>query len=177
MAINHPAAAALKAKFPDVAFRGSDFKGDAQIVVPRAHLLAVVKFLMEDPALHYNMLSDVTCVDYLNYPGAPKEGRFGMVYIFNSIPDQAGEGAPRLILRVFLDEAALEVDSLVPLYFGAEWMEREVFDMFGIKFRGHPDLRRILTWDGFKAFPLRKDYPVTGRGEREDYSIITRDSA
>ena len=84
---------------------------------------------------------------------------------------------PRLILRAFLEENDLEIDSLVPLYFGAEWIEREVYDMFGIKFRNHPDLRRILTWDGFKAHPLRKDYPVTGRGEREQYSILTRDSA
>jgi NADH-quinone oxidoreductase subunit C len=124
------------------------------------------------------MLSDITAVDYLNYPGAPRNGRFGLVYIFNSIPTAAaGEGTPRLILRVFLDETEIDVDSLVPLYAGAEWMEREVYDMFGIKFKNHPDLRRILTWDGFKAHALRKDYPVTGRGEREQYPILARDSA
>jgi NADH-quinone oxidoreductase subunit C len=89
----------------------------------------------------------------------------------------AGVGSPRIILRVFLNEADLEVESLVPLYFGAEWMEREVYDMFGIRFKNHPDLRRILTWDGFKFHPLRKDYPVTGRGEREQYPILARDSA
>ena len=65
----------------------------------------------------------------------------------------------------------------MPLYAGAEWLEREVYDMFGIKFRYHPDLRRILTWDTFTANPLRKDYPVTGKGEREDYPILTRESA
>jgi NADH-quinone oxidoreductase subunit C len=63
------------------------------------------------------------------------------------------------------------------LYAGAEWLEREVYDMFGIRFVNHPDLRKILTWDGFKAFPLRKDYPVTGKGEREQYPILSRESA
>jgi NADH-quinone oxidoreductase subunit C len=178
MAINHPAAAKLKEKFPSLPLKGAEFKGDTQIIVPKTALIDVVTFLKNDPALNYNMLSDVTAVDYLNYPGAPKDARFGLVYIFNSIPvGTPGEGAPRLILRVFIDEPDLEVDSLVPLYFGAEWMEREVYDMFGIKFRNHPDLRRILTWDGFKAHPLRKDYPVIGRGEREKYPILARDSA
>jgi NADH-quinone oxidoreductase subunit C len=177
MSIDHPAVPALKAKFPGVAFKGSDFKGDVQIVLPRERLLEVVTFLKQDAALNYNMLSDISCVDYLNFSGAPREGRFGLVYILNSIPAQGGAGTPRLILRVFLDEPALEVDSLTPLFFGAEWLEREVFDMFGIKFKGHPDLRRILTWDGFKAHPLRKDYPVTGRGERENYPVVERDSA
>jgi NADH-quinone oxidoreductase subunit C len=178
MPINHPAAARLKEKFPNIGLKGAEFKGDTQIIVPKANFFEVVKFLKEDPALNYNMLSDVTAVDYLNYPGAAKDGRFGVVYIFNSIPmGTAGEGSPRLILRVFLDEHDLEVDSLVPLYFGAEWIEREVYDMFGIKFRNHPDLRRILTWEGFKAHALRKDYPVTGRGERDQYPILSRDSA
>lgn len=171
MAIDHPAAAKLKEKFPGIGLKGSEFRGQVQIAVPKTHLTEVVSFLKSEPTLGYDMLSDVTCVDYLHYPGA--QDRFGLVYIFNSISG----GSPRLTLRVFLNEPDLEVDSLVPLYAGAEWMEREVYDMFGITFKGHPDLRRILTWDGFKAFPLRKDYPVTGRGEREDYPILSRDSA
>jgi NADH-quinone oxidoreductase subunit C len=177
MAIHHPAAAKLKERFPAIPLTGAHFKGDTQIVVPMASLTEVVTFLKNEPTLHYNMLTDLTCVDYLNYPGAPKEGRFGLVYIFTSVPPAGGEGTPRLILRVFLNEDDLAVDSLVPLYAGAEWLEREVFDMFGIKFRHHPDLRRILTWDTFAAHPLRKDYPVTGQGEREQYPILTRDSA
>ncbi len=177
MPLNHPAIAKLKAQFPAIKFRGSEFKGATQIIIPVAHFFAVVTFLKADPALNYNMLSDVTAVDYLNYPGTTKDGRFGLVYVLNSINMAGGDGAPRLILRVFLDESPIEVDSLVPLYAGAEWLEREVFDMFGIKFVHHPDLRRILTWDTFGAHPLRKDYPVTGRGERENYPILTRDSA
>jgi NADH-quinone oxidoreductase subunit C len=178
MPIAHPAAAALKARFPAAGLKGAEFRGDTQIIVPKDLLLPVVNFLKSDPTLNYNMLSDVTAADYLNYPGAPKEGRFGLVYIFNSIPLNAGgTPAPRLILRVFLDDANLEVESLVPIYAGAEWLEREVFDMFGIRFKNHPDLRKILTWDGFKATPLRKDYPVTGKGERDNYPILSRESA
>jgi NADH-quinone oxidoreductase subunit C len=177
MAIDHPAAAKLKAQFPNAGLKGAQFRGDTQIIVPREQLVAVVTFLKNEPSLNYNMLADVTAVDYLNYPGTPKDGRYGLLYIFNSIPLQAGEGSPRLILRVFLNEPNVEVDSLVPLYAGAEWMEREVYDMFGIKFKNHPDLRRILTWDGFKAHPLRKDYPVIGRGERDAYPVLSRESA
>jgi NADH-quinone oxidoreductase subunit C len=104
----------------------------------------------------------------------------------------------RLWLKVFLtperstkpgegeyrDEDALEqgdpglvLESVTGIWPGAEWMEREVYDMFGIVFRGHPDLRRILTWNGFNSRPLRKDYPLRGVGEREDYPIVTRESA
>ncbi len=176
MAIDHPAAGVLKAKFPGMGLKGSAFRGDVRVIVPRAGLVEVVRALKETAGLNYNMLSDVTCVDYLNYAGGPKEGRFGLVYVFNSIAMGGGAGRPRIILRVFLNEPELEVESLVPLYAGAEWLEREVWDMFGIKFKNHPDLRRILTWEGFKFHPLRKDYPVTGRGERESYPIMTRDS-
>ncbi len=171
MAISHPAAAKLKERFPDMSLKGTEFKGDTQIVIPAESLIEIVTYLKNDPALGYNMLSDITAVDYLNYSNA--KDRFGLVYVLNSVD----VGAPRLILRVFLNEPELSVDSLVPVFAGAEWIEREVFDMFGIKFKGHPDLRRILTWDGFKAHPLRKDYPVTGQGERENYQTLTRDSA
>lgn len=171
MPLSHPAAAKLKEKFPSLGLKGAEFRGQVQIAVPRDSLIDVVTFLKDEPSLAFDFLADISCVDYLGYPGA--RDRFGLTYILGA----TGKELPRLILRVFVNEPDLEVDSLVPLYAGAEWMEREVFDMFGIRFRGHPDLRRILTWDGFKAHPLRKDYPVTGKGERENYPILTRDSA
>jgi NADH-quinone oxidoreductase subunit C len=179
MAIDHPAIPRLKARFPQLPLKGAQFKGDTQVVIPKDSLLDVVTFLKTDPLLNYNFLSDISAVDYLNFPGAPKDGRFGLVYILSSIPDKPADnpGGPRLILRTFLSEPTLEIESLVPLYAGAEWMEREVFDMFGIKFLHHPDLRRILTWDAFQSFPLRKDYPVTGKGEREQYPVLTRQSS
>ncbi len=172
MAMDHPAIGPLKAKFPETKFQGAEFRGQLQVIVPDDKLLDVVRFIKNDAALQYDMLADVTCVDYLNYPGW-KLPRFGMVYIFNSVKAES----PRLTLRVFFDNPDMELPSLVPLYAGAEWLEREVYDMFGIQFVGHPDLRRILTWDGFKPHPLRKDYPVTGMGERENYPVINRESA
>jgi len=92
----------------------------------------------------------------------------------------------RLSLKVFLDpsidtsgiepDPALELDSVTDIWPVAEWPEREVYDMFGIRFRNHPDLRRILMWRDFPAHPLRKDYPLRGRGERETYRVVERDS-
>ncbi len=83
----------------------------------------------------------------------------------------------RLWIKCFVNDPDPEVPSATAVWAGADWMEREVFDMFGVVFAGHPDLRRILTWDGFEANPLRKDYPIRGRGEREDYSVVVRGSA
>jgi NADH-quinone oxidoreductase subunit C len=116
------------------------------------------------------MLVDVTCVDYVHYRDA--RHRFGLVYLLCNT-----ETAARLTVRVFLDEGHTEVESLVPLWESANWLEREVWDMFGIRFVGHPDLRRILLPEAFAAFPLRKDYPLQGRGERHNFPVITRGQA
>ena len=95
--------------------------------------------------------------------------------------------SPLLIVKTMLNPSAdtagitedpsLVLPSVTDLWPGAEWTEREVFDMFGIRFENHPDLRRILTWEKYPAHPLRKDYPLRGRGERDDYRVIERDSA
>ncbi len=110
----------------------------------------------------------MTCVDYLNYRDA--QDRFGLVYLLASTVT-----TERLTVRVFLNEPELAIASVVPLWEGANWLEREVYDMFGIKFAGHPDLRRILMPDEFEAYPLRKDYPLQGRGERHNFPVLTRD--
>jgi NADH-quinone oxidoreductase subunit C len=189
-AIEHTALTPLKEKFPATKFLVAEFRDTVTVVVPREDLRAVATFLRDDHALRYEMLAEVNGVDYLNYPGASH--RFAVNYGLTSVSRNE-----RLWLKVFLDperdtapgtaprdekvveegDPGLKVDSLAPVWAGAEWMEREVYDMLGIIFLGHPDLRRILTWNGFGSYPHRKDYPLRGVGERERYQIVTREGA
>jgi NADH-quinone oxidoreductase subunit C len=179
--LDHPTLPRVKAAFPDVQFLASEFRGQTTLVVPREHAHRVLRFLRDDPECDYNFLSDVTGVDYLGYP-SKQPGRFAVVYLLVSYPHNR-----RLTVKVYLDpsretsgievDPALEVDSVTSIWPGAEWREREVYDMYGIRFRNHPDLRRILLWKDYPAHPLRKDYPLRGRGEREKYKIVQRDEA
>jgi NADH-quinone oxidoreductase subunit C len=146
--------------------------GQVYITVPPGRLLDVMFFLRDDPATRFNQLVDVTCVDHLHYPKPPSRERYGITYGLLSLA--LGH---RLWVKCFVSDPDPQAPSVTSVWRGADWMEREVYDMFGIRFTGHPDLRRILTWEGFPAFPLRKDYPLRGRGERENYPVITRSSA
>jgi NADH-quinone oxidoreductase subunit C len=178
---SHPALSPLKAAFPDVKMQATAFRGQVTLSVPAASVHDVLRFLRDDPSCDYGMLLDVGGVDYLGYP-APQPGRFAVVYHLVSLRTNT-----RLRVRTFLspsldttgvaDDPALYVDSAADLWPAAEWAEREVFDMFGIRFRGHPDLRRILMWKEYPAHPLRKDYPLRGRGEREHYQRLSRETA
>jgi NADH-quinone oxidoreductase subunit C len=143
---------AVQAEFPEL--RWSVFRDQTRAVVPRDALAAVLKSLRE--ARGFDLLVDITCVDYLNYRGA--EDRFGLVYLLANTATNE-----RLTLRLFLNEPDLSVPSAVPLWEGANWLEREVWDMFGIRFDGHPDLRRLLLYEEFEGHPLRKDYPINRR--------------
>jgi len=154
---------ALNAAFPGL--RWSEFRADHRVVVARDSVFALLKFLRDSGG--FNLLVDITCVDYLNYRDA--EDRFGLVYLLANATTNE-----RLTVRTFVNEPDLTVPSAVPLWEGANWMEREVWDMFGIHFEGHPDLRRILLPDEFTAFPLRKDYPLQGRGERHNFPVLHR---
>jgi NADH-quinone oxidoreductase subunit C len=146
----------------------SEFRGDTRVVMEKDKLFAAMRVLKEQRG--FDLLVDVTCVDYLTYRDAPD--RFGLVYLLASTRTNE-----RLTVRVFLNEPDLTVPSLTPLWSGANWLEREVYDMFGIRFDGHPDLRRILMPDEFTAFPLRKDYPLQGRGERHNFPRLARAEA
>jgi NADH-quinone oxidoreductase subunit C len=143
----------------------SEFRGQTRVVVPRKELFDLLRMLKE--RLGFDMLVDVTCVDYL-YSRDAKD-RFGLVYLLANT--QTNE---RITVRSFVNDSDATVASAVPLWEGANWMEREVWDMFGIRFDGHPDLRRILLPETFEAFPLRKDYPLQGRGERHNLPVIQR---
>jgi len=145
----------------------SEFRGMRRIVVPREKLFEVLQFLKDECG--FDMLVDITCVDYLTYPRPPKWGRFGLVY--QLLNTNTGE---RLIIRTFCDLDTAVVRSVVSLWEAANWLEREVWDMFGIRFEGHPDLRRILLPESFEDHPLRKDYPLQGKGERHNLPVITR---
>jgi NADH-quinone oxidoreductase subunit C len=157
----------LKSRFGEAGWRYSESpkNKNRRITVPSGQVFEYLTFLKND--LGFDMLVDITCVDYLHYRGA--KDRFGLVY--NILNTNSGE---RLIVRAYLNEPDLTVPSAVPLWEGANWLEREVYDMFGIVFEGHPDLRRILMPPEFEAFPLRKDYPLRGRGERHNFERITR---
>ncbi|GMU21028.1 MAG: hypothetical protein AMXMBFR13_11230 [Phycisphaerae bacterium] len=166
---------ALQAKFADMSFDPRpllDRPGFDQLYVTVApdRLIEVMSFLKEEERTRFEQLIDVTCVDYLNFPGA--RDRFGVVYSLLSLTHEH-----RLWVKCFVNDPDPQVPSVTGIWKGANWMEREVYDMFGIRFPGHPDLRRILTWEGFGSYPLRKDYPLRGRGERENYEVVTRDSA
>jgi NADH-quinone oxidoreductase subunit C len=179
--LDHPAFAAVKGAFPTKRFRGAEFRDQSTLFVEPSDLHEVLAFLKNTPACAFNFLTDIVGVDYLGYP-TKTLGRFAVVYLLHSHTRD-----DRLIVKTFLDpslptdgiahDPALSLPTVTDLWPGAEWMEREVFDMFGIRFTGHPDLRRILTWEEFPAHPLRKDYPVRGRGEREQYRVVDRNSA
>ena len=156
----------IKGRFGDVAV--SEFRGATRVVVPRESLFDALKLLRDERG--FDLLVDVTCVDYLAYRDATD--RFGLVYLLANT--QTNE---RITVRVFINEPDLSVPSAVPLWEGANWLEREVWDMFGITFDGHPDHRRILLPYEFTAHPLRKDYPLQGRGERHNFPRLARGEA
>lgn len=157
---------ALQQDFPQAVV--SQFHGQTRLCIPSGELPTLLMALKQ--RYEFDMLIDVTCVDYLNYRDAVD--RFGLVYVLLGT-----ETNERLIVRTYLNEPDLTVPSAVPLWESANWLEREVYDMFGIRFAGHPDLRRILLPEAFAAFPLRKDYPLQGRGERHNFPVLTRESA
>ncbi len=129
------------------------FRGETTIVLPKDLLRATAQQCKENPALQFNLLSDATCVDRF-----PMEPRLELNYHLVSMSRR-----DRIRLRTFTSTQNPVVDSLFPVWPGANWLEREIFDLFGIHFTGHPDLRRILLPDGFEGFPLRRDFPVEGK--------------
>ncbi len=177
---------AVKERFPEAVVASHSYRGDATVVVRRESLLELARTLKEDSALQMSFLMDLTAVDFSAFgtkpspaffassgvavgpkseipdenpwPGPPRSGRFAVVYHFFSLALKH-----RLRIVVPVEEADPEVDSLTSLWGCANWLEREVWDMFGIRFRGHPNLKRILMYEEFEGHPLRKDYPVKKR--------------
>jgi NADH-quinone oxidoreductase subunit C len=141
----------LKEKISDSILEVSTFRGEVTVTVPKREIFEICKFLHSDPDLQYHLLTDLCGLDFF-----PKTPRFGVVYLLYSLKNNQ---RLRVKTRVGEQESVPSVESIWKV---ANWYEREVFDLFGITFENHPDLRRIMLWDGFEGHPLRKDYPVEG---------------
>ena len=148
----------VQEKFSPEIIETHAFRGDETIIIRPGALRDVAKFLKTE--LDFNFLMDVTAVDYLFFAGGriKKEPRFEVVYHFLSLKHKY-----RLRLKVPVDVKSPEVDTLSDLWPSANWYEREVWDMFGIRFKGHPNLKRILMYEEFQGHALRKDYPFDKR--------------
>jgi NADH-quinone oxidoreductase subunit C len=156
----NPSADALRAKFGDAIARVDVVWGETTVVVPPRRVGEIVRWLRDDPGQRYDYLSDVTAVEFRDME-APIE----VVWHVRSITHRRF-----LRLKALLPKGQpLEVDSVWPVYRAADWLERECYDMFGIRFVGHPDLRRLLMWEQYReGNPLRKDFPLRGRFSRSE---------
>ena len=148
----------VKGRFGASIVETHDYRGDDTAVVDRAAITDVLRFCRDEPALGFDMLSDLTAVDYAKFPGREDGPRFEVVYHLYSTAHNH-----RLRLKVRVDEDDAVVPSAVALWPIANWFEREVWDMFGVRFADHPDLRRLLLYEEFVGHPLRKDYPINRR--------------
>ncbi len=145
----------LKERLPGDVLEVAHYAGEVTVVVPRQRILEVVKLLREDERTAFDLLADLTAADWPD-----REKRFDVIYHLYSIPKNH---RLRLKVRVSAEEP---VSSITPVYNAAEWHEREVFDLFGVTFENHPDLRRILLPDEWMGHPLRKEYPLEGFPEQ-----------
>ena len=148
-----PVLRAMLAAMPDAVQDTHARLGDETAIVDAARIVEVMRFLRDTPELEFDMLTDVTAVDYLG-----EQPRFEMVYHLYSVGKNR-----RLRVKARVPEEPAEIDTLTELWSSANWMEREVWDMYGIRFKGHPDLRRLLLNEEFEGHPLRKDYPKEKR--------------
>lgn len=144
----------LTAKFADQVLATHDAHGDETAVIKRDRLLDILRFLRDEKDLAFDMPIDLTVVDWYR----KREPRFEVVYHLYSVTMKH-----RLRLKVPVDEDDARVPSSYPVWPGFDWYEREAYDLYGVAFDGHPNLKRILMWEGFEGHPLRKDYPINKR--------------
>ena len=149
-------AQAIRSKFPNLVKSVYDMRGDAGIVIKKEGIKDVASALKNDSTFQFNILMDLSAVDYLRWE--EKEFRFEVIYNLYSLGKNR-----RLFVKAEVPETDTELDSVTPLWPAADWYEREVWDMFGIRFKGHPNLKRILMYEEFEGHPLRKDYPYNQR--------------
>lgn len=156
-------AARIEETFPGTFVKAAEWRGDVAVTVKREALHDVARFLRDDPSLLFDYIVHVSSVDWPD-----DEERFEVVYEVYSIRTRR-----RIRLKTRVPESDCIVDSLTDVWKGADFMEREVYDMMGIRFRNHPDLRRILMPDEYEeGYPLRKDFPLRGRGWRDTFDFL-----
>ena len=148
----------LRDRFGGAVVDTHEHRGDATLVVERGTLVDVLRFCRDEPTLGFDVLMDLTAVDYQKYPGREDGPRFDVVYHLYSLGHNH-----RVRVKVRVDEDDATVPTAVDLWPIANWFEREVWDMFGVRFSGHPDLRRLLMYEEFVGHALRKDYPINRR--------------
>ena len=146
----------LKSRFPNLVLEAFENHGDRGVLIKKEGVKNIATALKNDPAFGFNMLMDLTAVDYLHWE--EKEFRFEVIYNLFSLPRNE-----RLFIKALVKETEPEIDSVASVWPAANWYEREVWDMFGIHFKGHPNLKRILMYEEFSGHPLRKDYPYNKR--------------
>jgi len=157
----------VKGEYPDAVLSVKETFGELVLDLRREDILAVCRFLHDEPALDFDFITDVCSVDFPN-----ERPRFEMVYQLYSIGKNH-----RIRLRARVPEEDCHIDSVVSVWKGANFLEREVYDMMGIRFNHHPDLRRILmTEDYEEGYPLRKDFPVEGRGWRDSFGTLSQET-
>ena len=156
--VDPPMFRVLRDRFGEVARAHSTFRDTLIIDVERDRSHEVLEFLRTAPATAFDMLLDIATVDWLDYEGTGREPRFDVIYNLLSIAR-----SDRLLVRVSLSEDDPRLPTVTDIWVGANWFEREAFDLMGITFEGHPNLTRILTHGGFKGHPLRKDYAADKR--------------
>jgi NADH-quinone oxidoreductase subunit C len=150
----------IKENFPDEVLSTSEFRGQVSVLIRKGRIMDIGRYLHDEPELNMDYLRDLTAVDYLG----KKEPRFEVVYHLYSIKHR------HLIrLKAEVSDSDCTIDSVMPVWIGADWHERECYDLFGIRFNGHPDLRRILMPEDWEGHPLRKDYPTEGPGPEHEW--------
>ncbi len=154
----------IKEQFPDQVIEVTEFRDQSSVIVKRDQIITILKHLHDDPLLSFDHLQDLTAVDYLK----KKDIRFEVVYNLYSTKYRH-----QIRIRAQVPESDTKINSVVPIWAGANWHERECYDMFGIVFTGHPDLRRILMPEDWEGYPLRKDYPLKGPELDKDWPGFT----
>ena len=161
--VMHPLAEQIQTRFPEGFLQAVEWRGDIAVTVKREHLHKICRYLRDDPQMDFDYIVHVSSVDWPD-----DEERFEVVYEVYSVRRRN-----RIRIKTRVPEHDCFVDSLMDIWLGADFMEREVFDMMGIRFRNHKDLRRILMPDDYnEGWPLRKDFPVQGKGWRDTFDFL-----